>query len=139
MNFLVEKEGLSDKISCDSAGTAGYHSGEKADPRSIQHAERRGYNVSSISRKLYPFKDFEEFDYIIAMDEMNYNDISRLAAKNELKGKLFLMCEFCSKHTEKSVPDPYYDAAHGFENVLDILEDACAGLLERVKKELKGV
>jgi protein-tyrosine phosphatase len=136
MNKLVLEAGFQDQIICDSAGTSATHSGEKADPRSIHHASQRSYEVTSISRKLYPFKDFGEFDYIIAMDNNNYRDIARLAAPKELDGKLFRMCDFCSKRTETEVPDPYYDGERGFETVLDILEDACSGLLTEVRKGL---
>jgi protein-tyrosine phosphatase len=71
MNALIKKEGLENKIICDSAGTIAYHAGEKADPRMRKHASKRGYDLTSIARK-FTFNDFEEFDYIIAMDKSNF-------------------------------------------------------------------
>jgi len=136
MNHLVQNGGLDGKIICDSAGTGGYHSGEPADARMRAHGGKRGYNLTSIARKVYPDQDYTEFDYILAMDRANFGDLQRLAHGDELKDKLFLMCDFCSVCPEQEVPDPYFGGEAGFERVLDILEDACRGLLERVKKEL---
>jgi protein-tyrosine phosphatase len=126
---------LQEKIFCDSAGTAAYHSGERADQRSMKHGKRRGYDLTSISRKIYPSQDFEQFDYILAMDSHNMRDIRKHELQpGELDGKLFLMCHFCATRKETEVPDPYYEGVDGFEVVLDILEDACEGLLAHIRK-----
>lgn len=130
MRYILERDGLADKISCGSAGTAAYHSGEPADVRMIKHAKRRGYKLTSISRKVYPSQDYPDCDYILAMDKMNYRDLINLQLNaDELKGKLFLMCDFRNRFHAEDVPDPYYGGADGFEQVIDILEDACEGFL----------
>ncbi len=134
MKYLVEKENLTDKIFIDSAGTIGYHAGEPADPRMRKHAEKRGYNLTSIARQ-FRLQDFEEFDYIVVMDHDNYRDIRALDKENKYAHKVFKMTQFSSNGYEE-VPDPYYGGPQGFENVLDILEDSAKGLLEKVKSEL---
>ncbi len=134
MNKLVKRAGLGNKIECDSAGTIAYHEGEPADARMKRHAIGRGYRLTSIARRFREI-DFENFDYIIAMDDSNYKDLLSFDHDKKYVNKIFKMTDFTknSKHTE--VPDPYYSGPEGFELVLDILEDACAGLLEKVKEE----
>jgi len=134
MNSLIEKEGLSDKIQCDSAGTIAYHAGEPADARMKKHALKRGYNLTSIARK-FTNEDFGNFDYIVAMDRNNYTDILALDKEAENVDKISMMTSYCSDHDDEEVPDPYYGGPQGFEHVLDLLEDATAGLLEKIKKD----
>lgn len=135
METLVDEAGLGDKIFCDSAGTYGYHAGEPADSRMRQHAAKRGYDLTSISRALVR-ADFDKFDYIIGMDSKNMSDISKLDFNNQCGDKLYRMTDFCTEIETDAVPDPYYGGADGFEDVLDILEDACEGLLEKLKDDL---
>lgn len=137
MNALIKKENLEKFIVCDSAGTAAYHIGESPDRRMISHASKRGYELTSLGRQFNPKTDFEKFDYIIPMDNSNYRDIKRLDYNNRYENKIFLMTDFCTEHSVNEVPDPYYGGAEGFEFVLDILEDGCKGLLNRIKDELK--
>ncbi len=132
-NGLVKRDGLEHLIECDSAGTAGYHEGEPADQRMQSHAIRRGYRLTSISRKFRLEADFDKFDYIIGMDDDNVNDLQDMASSTEELDKIFKMTDFCSNGGFHSVPDPYYGGSDGFELVLDILEDACEGLLNEVK------
>jgi len=132
---LVEKEGLSGKIACDSAGTISAHCGEPADMRMRRHAIRRGYRLDSISRIIDP-SDFDRFDYIIAMDDKNINDLDHFIRTPHDRSKITKMTDYCSFYTNTSVPDPYYGGDEGFELVLDLLEDACRGLIEVIKKEL---
>ncbi|KAB2837199.1 MAG: low molecular weight phosphotyrosine protein phosphatase [Melioribacteraceae bacterium] len=134
MNSLIEKKGLSGKIECDSAGTIAYHAGEPADPRMKKHALKRGYNLTSIARK-FTAEDFENFDYIIAMDRSNYTDILALDKNAEFVDKISMMTNYCTEHDDDDVPDPYYGGPQGFEHVLDLLEDATAGLLEKIKED----
>lgn len=134
MNALIEKEGLSDKIICDSAGTIGYHTGEKADPRMRKHASKRGYDLTSIARK-FDIEDFEDFDYIIAMDRSNYTDLLEMDKNSNYVNKISMMTSYCTEFDDTEVPDPYYGGPQGFEHVLDLLEDAARGLLERIKSE----
>jgi len=128
---FVDQAGLGDSIACDSAGTSGYHDGEKADPRMIDHGSRRGYDLTSISRKVRS-QDFHDFDYVIAMDQSNLSNLKKVRPSDG-KADLHLMCEFAENRTEKEVPDPYFGGADGFEHVFDILEDACHGLLNHIK------
>ncbi len=130
----VQSAGLSGRISCDSAGTIGYHAGGRADSRMRAAAASRGYALESIARQVRP-DDFDTFDFIIAMDHENLAELKSIQARNPGKARLELMCAFARHHDVTEVPDPYYGGQHGFERVLDILEDACEGLLE----ELRGV
>ena len=131
MQSIVKQQGLEQEIVCDSAGTFDYHRGKPADARMQKHARLRGYELSSISR---PFEDedFELFDWIITMDEDNYQQIKWFDQSNNYTGKIRRMTDFCSSSQVSEVPDPYYGGDQGFENVLDLLEDACQGLLEFV-------
>jgi len=135
MKELIEAEGLQDKIEVDSAGTSGYHIDELPDPRMRQHGARRGYNFNSRSRKFIA-GDFEKFDLILAMDDSNYANIMRLSPDLESDKKVHRMVEFSQKYRHDHIPDPYYSGADGFELVLNLLEDACKGLLTEVKKQL---
>lgn len=132
-NDLIRKNGLAETIECDSAGTAAYHEGEPADQRMQSHAIRRGYRLTSIARKFDAAVDFEEFDFIVGMDDDNVNDLQDLASREDDLNKIYKMTDFCSHGGHDSVPDPYYGGSDGFELVLDILEDACEGLLNEVK------
>ena len=134
MNKLVKRAGLENEIECDSAGTIAYHEGEPADARMKRHAISRGYRLTSIARR-FKEVDFENFNYIIAMDESNYNDLLSFDYAKKYKNKIFMMTDFAKNRNYSEVPDPYYSGPEGFELVLDILEDACAGLLEKVKEE----
>jgi protein-tyrosine phosphatase len=135
MKGLVEKEGLNGNFEIDSAGTAAWHEGEPADPRMQVHANKRGYTLSSISRPVKPETDFDKFDYIIAMDRQNMRDLQSMAQTEEHRNKLHMMTDFSKEFNYDSVPDPYYGGDEGFELVLDLLEDACNGLLEKITDE----
>ncbi len=135
MNKLVKRAGLENEIECDSAGTIAYHEGEPADARMKRHAISRGYRLTSISRRFKEI-DFENFDYIIAMDESNYNDLHSFDYSKKYENKIFMMTDFAKNGNYREVPDPYYSGPEGFELVLDILEDACAGLLEEIKTKI---
>lgn len=135
-NAVVKKYGLESEISCDSAGTAAYHEGEPADYRMKQFARKRGYELTSISRPFNPRLDFDRFDYIVGMDRMNVSDLKSMARNESDKKKVSLMTGYCTHSKYDSVPDPYYGGASGFELVLDILEDACDGLLRHIQKGL---
>ncbi|MDR0824545.1 MAG: low molecular weight phosphotyrosine protein phosphatase [Prevotella sp.] len=132
---LVEDQGLSDIIKVDSAGTAGYHTGELPDSRMRQHGARRGYEFDSYSR-MFVEEDFDYFDIILAMDDNNLRDIIRLAPDVESQKKVHRMVEFSQRYGHDHVPDPYYSGADGFELVLDLLEDACEGLLNAIKEDI---
>jgi len=133
MNALIERNNLRDRIACDSAGTIAYHTGEPADARMQKHAIKRGYNLTSIARQI-KLNDFERFNYIIAMDRDNYRKILALDVEGKYKDKVKLMMDFAIEHSDNDVPDPYYGGEQGFEYVLDLLEDACLGLLKHIVK-----
>jgi len=135
MNDYIRHEGMTDLISCDSAGILNYHQGEPADKRMKQHAKRRGYSITSISRPVDPAKDFDRFDLIIGMDFQNIRDLKSMARTKNDVGKIFLMTDFLKKSNFDSVPDPYFSGEEGFELVLDILEKACKELLYQLKEE----
>ncbi len=129
MRKLVKDRGLEAKFELDSAGLISYHEGEGADPRMKSHAYRHGYNITHISRPVREL-DFEVFDLIACMDDSNWDRLHRLAPTVEAEGKIVRMTDYCRTHVIDHVPDPYYGGAQGFENVIEILEDACEGLLE---------
>lgn len=133
---LVEKDGLDNVIKIDSAGTCNHHVGERADPRMREHALGRGYNLTSIARQFDGNKDFEDFNYIVVMDASNYRDVLDCDQSGKYEDKVVMMTDFCSEHDHKKVPDPYYGGPDGFELVIDIVEDASRGLLEKIKKEI---
>ncbi len=136
MQTYLEREGLENTIKVDSAGILSYHQGELPDPRMRTHAIKRGYNLVSRSR---PVKgdDFDNFDLILGMDDRNINDLRELAPSPEAQQKIRRMADFCQRIPADCVPDPYFGGASGFEHVLDILEDACEGLLKYLKNSLK--
>jgi len=133
-NALIGKNGMENKLSCDSAGTAAYHVGERADYRMRQFGLKRGYNLTSNSRAFDSVHDFDRFDYIIGMDRQNVRDLKSVARTENDRQKIYLMTDFCINKKHDSVPDPYYGGDAGFELVLDILEDACAGLIRKLQK-----
>ena len=135
-NSVLEEEGLQEVIECDSAGTTAYHTGEMADQRMQGHAIKRGYRLTSISRAINPEHDFDEFDFIIGMDDNNVWDLRKMARTPSDLGKIYKMTEFSRKMDYRSVPDPYYGGSDGFELVLDILEDACHGLVRDLREAL---
>lgn len=130
----IEKAGVSKRYSVDSAGTYGGHAGDRADARMRIHAARRGYDLIHRSRQIQPI-DFETFDYILAMDDSNLHNLRRLAPDLESQNKIRRMTDYCRKIPADHVPDPYYSGADGFEQVLDILEDACNGLLKQLESD----
>ncbi len=136
MKKIVEKNSLDDVIEVDSAGTSGWHQGELPDERMRSHGQQRGYDFSSRSRK-FKQSDFDNFNYIIVMDEENYRNISGMALTKEDEGKIYRMTDFSQKFSNDHIPDPYYGGSKGFELVLDLLEDACESLLEKIKSEYK--
>jgi protein-tyrosine phosphatase len=137
--YLVEQKGLASDFVIDSAGTINYHEGNPADSRMRAAAMKRGVKLTSISRPIRRL-DFEEFDLILAMDKQNKEDIlaayevwnAKTSLPVDAKNKVRLMCSYCRKHDITEVPDPYYGGPAGFDKVLDLLEDACEGLLESI-------
>lgn len=137
LRMLVERAGMADRVEIDSAGTYGGHAGDLPDPRMRTAASHRGYNLTHRARK-FREEDFLRFDKIIVMDDMNYENVSRLAPERLYLNKVYRFVEFCTHHPEWTyVPDPYYEGREGFELVLDLLEDGCEGLMSQIKNEMK--
>ena len=134
MRHIVEREGI-DWIEIDSAGTYGGHAGSLPDHRMRFAALQRGYDLVHRSRLICE-DDFERFDMIVVMDDMNYETVNRLAPSREAADRIFRMAEFFSRFPDRTyVPDPYYEGNEGFELVLDMLEDGCEQLLDYIRSE----
>lgn len=134
LRVLVDREGLSDRVEIDSAGTYGGHSGERSYPRMRRAAEARGIPMTHRARQVKE-ADFERFDMIIAMDDNNYENLFRLAPDRAAQQKIYRFREFLRHHPDWSyIPDPYYEGHEGFELVLDLLEDGCVALLEEIRR-----
>ena len=131
MNHLIEQTGLEGQIICDSAGTGGYHIGATPDRRMAAAAKRRSIILKGQARQ-FQKADFVEFDLILAMDRDNYQDILSLDPAGKYQDKVKLMCDFATAHREQEVPDPYYGGTEGFNQVIDLLLDACEGLRQYV-------
>ncbi|MBB3046307.1 protein-tyrosine phosphatase [Litorivivens lipolytica] len=129
----VKDAGLSDRVSVDSAGTGDWHIGRPPDPRATEAAAKRGFDMSHLRARQFCTEDFQNFDYILAMDEANLSDIQALApASHGARVELFL--DYASHFTEREVPDPYYGGDEGFTHVLDLVEDAANGLLKTLQE-----
>lgn len=134
MRTFTKKHNIDRYFHLDSAGTSSYHQGELPDPRMRAYAKKRGYNLTHRSRPVRT-EDFFEYDLIIGMDDRNIDNLRELAPGLDEVEKIRKMTDFCIKKVVDYVPDPYYDG--GFDNVIDILEDACEGLILEEKKGLK--
>ena len=129
MKQVVAERGLAADFEIDSAGLISYHTGEMADPRMRQHAAARGINITSIARKITT-ADFSHFDYIIGMDDDNIRRLLDIAPDESSHQKISKMSNYCRTFHANSVPDPYYGGPKDFELVLDLLDDACNGLID---------
>lgn len=125
LKHLIEQNGFEDRIFVDSAGTIGYHEGNRADRRMREHAAKRGYDLQSRSRKIQK-ADLERFDLVLAMDSQNLTDIMEIDHEAD---NVRLLSDFLDDSWPRDVPDPYYGGAAGFETVLDMIEAACPGIL----------
>lgn len=131
---LVREAGLEQKILIDSAGTGDYHCGEPPDARSRAAARRRGIEVGGCARQ-FVASDFSKFDYVLAMDASNLENLMAMRPPNA-RGHVGLLRSFDPTAPENaSVPDPYYGGDAGFDEVLDQCELACRGLLEHIRRE----
>lgn len=123
-------------IEIDSAGTHDYHVGDPPDRRSIAAAKRRGIDLSGLRARMVATEDFAQYDLILAMDDQNLGELKRRAPARYHE-RIRLLMDFAPQATSRHVPDPYYGGAQGFEEVLDLLEEAARGLVEelRVRKQ----
>ncbi len=134
LRFKLERAGLADRIAVDSAGTYGGHAGAAPDPRAQRHAERRGYDLSRQRARAIVAGDFTRHGLVLAMDEDNLQALARQQPAGSPAPRLLM--EFArGPEAPREVPDPYYGGPEGFERVLDLVEDACDGLLAFLQRE----
>jgi protein-tyrosine phosphatase len=137
MRHVVREEGLEDAIEIDSAGTGGWHVGAPPDERATAAARRRQIDLEGAARKFSP-ADFDAFDLILAMDEENRRDLLALAPDDDARAKVRLLREFdpaSDRAADLDVPDPYYGGDDGFEHVLDLVDAATRGLVDRLRAD----
>lgn len=137
----VTQAGLARRVRIDSAGTHGQHAGERPDPRAQASARKRGYVLSDLRSRPVVDADFDAFDLLLAMDHDNLAHL-QFRCPPDRQDRLRLLTTFCLRHNSPAVPDPYYGSTAGFEHVLDLVEDACEGLLTHVQQQLaagKGI
>ncbi len=135
MRRLIEEEGLQDEIETDSAGTGAWHVGSAPDARATAAAHSRGVTLGGTARQVSP-EDFERFDLILAMDSANLRDLQLLAPGELEEAKVRLLREFAPDANELSdldVPDPYYGSTGGFDEVFEMVLEACEGLLAEIR------
>lgn len=128
--------GLTDRVEVDSAGTHDYHVGAPPDFRAQEHAARRGYDMSPLRARTVAAKDFERFDLLLAMDDDNLAALRRRCPP-EQRHKLEPLMRYAPGSGSDVVPDPYYGGASGFDQVLDLVEAACDGLVERLSRAIE--
>ncbi len=133
---FLEQHGLADQVLVDSAGTHAYHVGKAPDPRAILTAQARGIDISGLRARQVEPEDLEEFDLILAMDEHNY-DFLLFTGARAYQDKLGYLLDYAPHFGTRNLPDPYYGGELGFEKVMDMIEDACQGLLHHVKQLLR--
>lgn len=128
---ILKNKVNSEKVFVDSAGTAGYHVGNKPDTRSIAIAKQNGIDISKQSCRKFSKQDFKDFDIIYAMDKSNYNNITSLTNKAEEIAKVKLLLDEVSINI-KEVPDPYYDEDEGFKTVYYLIDTACETIAKKL-------
>ena len=133
MQQMVDDAGVASQFSIDSAGIGGWHVGQLADPRMRAHARQRGYELTHRARQFDAHNDFDSFDMIVTMDDDNYRQIVGMARTESDKQKVVKMADYLTFHRGvTAVPDPYYGGDRDFEYALDLIEDGCRGLLQRL-------
>jgi protein-tyrosine phosphatase len=139
MRRLVREAGLEDRVVIDSAGTGDWHVGHPPDERATAAARRRGTPLGGTARTVGP-EDFQRFDLVLAMDESNRRELLRRAPDEQARTRVRMLREFdpeSSARGDLEVPDPYYGAEGGFEEVLDLVEAACRGLLGELSARVR--
>lgn len=138
LRVFIKNNNLGGIVEVDSAGTHGYHVGEAPDVRTQRAAAVRGYNLSQVRARKVARQDLDYFDLILAMDKSNLDNLQRMASP-EQREKLKLFMEYAKNYDDDEVPDPYYGLGHGFDLVLDMVEDASKGLVEELKGKFKEI
>jgi protein-tyrosine phosphatase len=130
----IMRSKLSNDFIVDSAGTGGWHAGELPDKRSIATAKNKGLDITNQRARQFKISDFESFDYIYVMDNSNYKDVIALAPNEEAKSKVKLILNEIFPGENVDVPDPYYGGQDGFENVFNMLNEACDVIAGKLKR-----
>lgn len=128
----VAAAGLEGRIDCDSAGIQGYHIGEHPDPRTVKAALKRGVEMGHLVARRVQKEDFDSFDVILAADEGHLHHLLRDKPANS-KAEVALYLEYAGVTHCREVPDPYYDGAAAFEQVLDLIEEASGNILAKLR------
>lgn len=121
-------------VEVDSAGTSGHHSGENPDPRSVRNAKKNGVDISMLVSRKFSAADFDRFDRIYVMDQSNYNNVMALARNDAHRKKVELFLNVSSPGRNKAVPDPWYGGEEGFQQVFDLIDEACTILVSEIQK-----
>jgi protein-tyrosine phosphatase len=135
LRHYIKINNLGDKVEVDSAGTHGYHVGEAPDSRTQRAAAARGYNLTQLRARKVARQDLDYFDLILAMDRSNLDNLQRMASPEQLP-KIKLLMDYANGFDDDEVPDPYYGLGHGFDLVLDMVEDAARGVVDDVVKKI---
>ncbi|WP_445712889.1 low molecular weight protein-tyrosine-phosphatase [Flavobacterium sp.] len=125
---------LSEDFIVDSAGTGGWHAGELPDKRSVATAKSKGLDITNQRARQFKKSDFDTFDHIFVMDNSNYKDVMALAPNEEAKSKVKLILNEIFPGENVDVPDPYYGGQDGFENVYNMLDQACEEIARKLKR-----
>ncbi|MGW5370062.1 low molecular weight protein-tyrosine-phosphatase [Streptomyces sp. NPDC004009] len=134
----VEEAGLDDRVEIDSAGTGGWHEGEAADPRTVSVLDAHGYRTEHVARQFQP-SWFARLDLVVALDTGHLKALRRLAPTEEDARKVRLLRSYAqSSPDDLDVPDPYYGGPEGFQECLEMVEEASTGLLAAVREQLEG-
>lgn len=138
LRALAEEQGQDDDLYIDSAGIGAWHVGEQPDRRMRKHAAQRGYDLSSLRARQFRSDDFEKFDWIVVMDEENYQDVMRKVPSHTSSNKLAKVVRMKDFFNDfkgyDHVPDPYYGGSEGFELALDMIEDGCKEMLKSLQQ-----
>lgn len=133
----LAERGWQYQVEVDSAGTAAWHAGKAPDSRSTVAAARRGYDLSTLRARQVTTADLDYFDYVLAMDDNNLHNLQQLAGSGSRTQPQLFLQQFARRFQVREVPDPYYGGDAGFEQVLDLIEDACDGLLDDIELRLQ--
>ena len=140
LRALAEEQGQDDDLYIDSAGIGAWHVGEQPDRRMRKHAAQRGYDLSPLRARQFRSDDFEKFDWIVVMDEENYQDVMRKVPSHTSSNKLAKVVRMKDFFNDfkgyDHVPDPYYGGSEGFELALDMIEDGCKEMLKSLQQKV---
>lgn len=135
VRHLLRRKNLEGRVEVDSAGTHGYHVGEAPDQRTQRAAASRSYDLSDMRARKVAAQDVDYFDMILAMDHNNLSVLQRICPPDK-HDRLGLFMSYAKNFDDDEVPDPYYGLGHGFDLVLDMVEDAANGLIESIEQRL---